>query len=98
MENVAGQRDTVERWPAQLCQPLDERCGRIERRAGKRTEAGDEDPQGLAHQRIPAICSAASAGEMRPPATSVSIRFTLARTEASERSRAIMSCSSIAHI
>src|ERR1700733_4721778 len=104
MENMPGQHDVVERRTTELCQPLDQRRGRIEGGAWKRPKAGDEDPQALAyrsvlaHRSISEICSAASAGEMRPPATSASIRFTLARTDVSERNRAIVSCSSIDHI
>jgi len=45
MEYVADQVDIAKRWTAQLRQPLDQRHRRVERRAGKRAEAGDEDAQ-----------------------------------------------------
>src|ERR1700743_2394168 len=98
VEDVTGQRDRVECRAAKLRQPLDERRGGIERRAGKRTKAGDENSQSFAHQSISAISSAATEGEIRPLATSDSIRLTLARTDASARSLAMVNCSSIDHI
>src|SRR5699024_12224984 len=50
----------------------------------------EQDARLAAQCSISAICSAATAGEMRPAATSASIFFTLARIAASERSRAII--------
>src|SRR6185437_1731286 len=98
MEDVAGQLDRIERGAAQFGQPRDQRHGRIAGRPGKRTEAGDEDPQLFAHFSISAIWSAASAGAMRPSATSASTFFTRARTAASDRNRDMIRCSSIDHI
>src|SRR5579872_6427103 len=96
MEDVAAQRDAIERGPAQLEQPIDQRHGRVEGSAWKWPEAGDEDAQ--AHRSHSMICSAAKAGATRPSATSASTFLTLLRIEASERSRAIMRFSSIDHI
>ena len=81
-KDVAGQLDIVEGRAAQPQQPRHQRLRRIVGRAGKRAEAGDEDAKLFAHRSISAICSAASAGVMRPSATSASIFFTLARIDA----------------
>jgi hypothetical protein len=63
----------------------------------KQTTLAGHDGGG-SHLSISAICSAASAGVIRPSATSVSVFFTLARIAGSARSRAIIRCSSIDHI
>ena len=49
MEDVADQFDVGEGRAAELRQPLHQRHRRVERRAGKGAEAGDQDAQFLAH-------------------------------------------------
>ena len=49
MENVADQLDIAKGGTAQPQQPRHQRLCRIEGRAGKRTEAGDENAEFIAH-------------------------------------------------
>src|SRR5262249_20799939 len=79
-------------------QQLDQCTGRIERRAWKRTEAGDEDRK--RHYDSPsdlASSSTAIAGEARAAATAASSLGTPTRSVGSDFSRAITRSSSIAH-
>src|SRR5262249_23208185 len=99
-KDVADAIDIGEHWPAQPHQALDQRAGRVERRAGKRLEAGDEDADRSAHalsSNAP-IVSAATAGDSLPCATLLSISRTLARIAASARSFDRVRSSSIDHI
>src|SRR5690606_34783738 len=51
IEDVGCDRNVVQRGPAQSRELLHQRNSRIERRAGKRAEAGDEDTKGRRHGR-----------------------------------------------
>src|SRR4051812_8005285 len=84
-KDVAGDIDVGKGRTPQPHQPLDQRLRRIVGRAREWTEAGDENTK-PAHRSISAICSAATAGVIRPSATSASVFFTFARIAASERS------------
>src|SRR5689334_17334488 len=80
-------------------QQLDQRAGRIEWRAWKWTEAGDED--GERHHDSPndlASSSTAIAGEVWPAATAASSLGRRARKVGSDLSRAITRSSSMDHI
>src|SRR5262249_42157374 len=80
-------------------QYLDQRTGRIERRARKGAKAGDEDRD--RHHDSPsdlASSSTAIAGEVRPAATAASSLGSRARKTGSDLSRAVTRSSSMAHI
>jgi len=71
--------------------------GRIERRAGKRAEAGKQDRSHQTPSSL-AISSTAKVGASLPAATAASAALSLARTAASPRSRAVSRSSSMLHI
>src|SRR6185369_7065759 len=73
-----------------------QRTGRIDRRARKRAEAGDED--GGHTPNNAAISSTAKVGVNFPAATCASATLSLLRTAGSERSRAVSRSSSMVHI
>ena len=73
LEDVHGALHVGERRPPPLRERQRERAARIERRAGKAAEAGDEDVRSSHTPSAAAISSTASAGESVPSATDFSI-------------------------
>src|SRR5581483_12065217 len=101
---VAGREDVGDapraRWLA-LRQADRERAGGIDRNAGKRSEAGEQNRGGHAVPHSPnaaASSSTATAGEILPSATAASSRGSFAFSAASDRSRDISRSSSSVHI
>src|ERR1700674_1192646 len=68
MEYVADQVDIAQRWTAHLRQPLHQRHRRVERRAGKRAEAGDENAKVIAQfgQALSSSCPPTGPAYGRP--------------------------------